>query len=65
MSAKFIKAYKKIYPRDIMAGASTKKYDRVQFTFSPLVAYYAGLTTSCDWVDEWDLRKSDYELYGY
>ncbi len=65
MSAKFIKAYKKKYPRDIMAGASTKKYDRVQFTFSPLVAYYAGLTKSCEWVDEWGLRESDYELYGY
>ena len=65
MSAKFIKAYQKKYPRDIMAGAPTNKYDRVQFTFSPLVAYYAGLTRSCDLVDQWQLRKSDYELYGY
>ncbi len=65
MSDAFIKAYKKKYPRDIMAGASTNKYDHVQFTFSPLVAYYAGLTRSCDLVSQWNLRKSDYELYGY
>ena len=61
----FIRAYQKQYPRDIMAGAPTDQYDRVQFTFSPLVAYYAGLTRSCDWVTKWNLRKSDYELYGY
>lgn len=65
MSDKFIRAYKKQYPRDIMAGAATDQYDRVQFTFSPLVAYYAGLTGSCDLVQKWNLRKSDYELYGY
>ncbi len=65
MSDAFIKAYKKKYPRDIMAGAATNKYDHVQFTFSPLVAYYAGLTRSCDLVEQWNLRRSDYELYGY
>ena len=65
MSDRFIKAYQKQYPWDIMAGAPTSRYDRVQFTFSPLVAYYAGLTHSCDLVDKWGLRKSDYDLYGY
>lgn len=65
MSDAFIKAYREEYPRDIMGGAPTDQYDHVQFTFSPLVAYYAGLTNSCDWVDEWGLRKSQYEMYGY
>ena len=65
MSEAFIRTYRNAYPRDIMAGAMSYVYDYVEFTFSPLVAYYAGLTSSCDLVDRWDLLKSDYILYGF
>ncbi len=64
MSGAFVRAYKAAYPKDIMAGAMPYAYDRVELTFSPLVAYYAGLTASCDLVTRWNLRKNDYELYG-
>ena len=64
MSQRFITDYQRRYPDDIMAGKHDPKFDRVNYTFSPLVAYYAGLTDKCDDVAKWRLRKSDYVLYG-
>lgn len=63
---KFIRDYQRRYPRDIMGGAAgSDNHTVVEYTFSPLVAYYAGLTSSAADVGSWGLRRSDYELYGY
>lgn len=65
LTDRFIRSFRKNHPRDIMAGAGSKKQDRVEYTFSSLVAYYAGLVRSSKDQQKWNLRKSEFELYGY
>ncbi|MBR4549290.1 MAG: hypothetical protein IKM82_02725 [Oscillospiraceae bacterium] len=64
MSKDFIKWYQKHYPWDIMAGAHTGDYSRMKYSFSDIVAYYAGLCDRPADADRWGLRRNDFELYG-
>ena len=64
MKQRFINDFHSRYPDDIMAGKHDPKFDHINYTFSPLVAYYVGLTDKCEDVTKWRLRKSDYVLYG-
>lgn len=61
MSADFIRWYQQQYPWDIMAGAHTGDYSRMHYSFSHLVAYYAGLCDRPPEVTTWGLRLSEYE----
>ena len=64
MSKDFIKWYQNRNQWDIMAGAHTGDYSKMHYTFSEIVAYYAGLCSRPAAADRWNLRQSDYELYG-
>ena len=48
-----------------MGGAPSYVYDRVNYDLSPLTAYYVGLTRSSEEQRRWNLRLSEYDLYGY
>ncbi len=61
MSESFIRWYQQHYPRDIMAGAASYEYSWINFTFSELTAYYAGLCERPYEVGAWGLRLSEYE----
>ena len=64
-TAKFIKDMKRRYPRELFNGVPSYKYDRVEYVLSPLSAYYCGLTRYSEDQQKWNLRKSEYDLYGY
>ena len=60
MSAAFADWYRANYAQDVMAGAHTGDHSRMDCTFSPLTAYYAGLCARPYEADRWGLRLSDY-----
>ena len=62
---KFIKAFKKRYPRELFTGDPSYDYDHVDYVLSPLSAYYVGLTNYSSDQQENNLRKSEYDLFGY
>ena len=57
--------YRKKYPDELFMSNKTGRQDTVDFELTEVTKYYLGLIPDSWIVDQWRLKKSDYELIGY
>jgi len=57
--------YRKNYPDELFMSNKIGRQDAVDFELTEVTKYYLGLIPSSQIVNQWGLKKSDYELIGY
>lgn len=65
MSQEFIDWYRSAYPKDLYTVTYHGAQNKVNYELMDLTRYYLGLIPRPKIVDQWGLKKSDYELIGY